>query len=319
MKFEHLRAFYKHVLDTPLAQVPSIYLILSADLSIRDWATRCLIHTFRLKGECVVVDPLHLLTPSLFDPHSFSILTQDSDIIERYQKILPPKKTLIISLPKLISTSKRYKGVAKEGVIFHLKALKPWEIESELVDLFTFIAEKEQIKVSPHILKSLAIRSGCDLLIMQTEWDKLVTYVGERQEIVDQDLAMIGPKDFSITLWQLTDALAARNGKDVFTLTAYLLQQKMTPIGIIRQLRSQWVILFEILTLLKNGKPLTQLTEALPYLKGRIFDQKVTTAQSYSYERIKKNLIELDAFEQLYKNGSKNDASFTDLIVAGLL
>jgi len=66
-------------------------------------------------------------------------------------------------------------------------------------------------KISPHIADELILLAGSDLQQLHTEADKLAAYVGEREEVMRQDVHEIATRTRQAQGFALADALGERN------------------------------------------------------------------------------------------------------------
>ena len=66
-------------------------------------------------------------------------------------------------------------------------------------------------KISPHVADELILLAGSDLQQLHTEADKLAAYVGEREEVMRQDVHEIATRTRQAQGFALADALGERN------------------------------------------------------------------------------------------------------------
>ena len=66
-------------------------------------------------------------------------------------------------------------------------------------------------KIAPHVADELILLAGSDLQQLHTETDKLAAYVGEREEVVRQDVHEIATRTRQAQGFALADALGERN------------------------------------------------------------------------------------------------------------
>ena len=66
-------------------------------------------------------------------------------------------------------------------------------------------------KIAPHVADELILLAGSDLQQLHTEADKLAAYVGEREEVIRQDVHEIATRTRQAQGFALADALGERN------------------------------------------------------------------------------------------------------------
>jgi DNA polymerase-3 subunit delta len=152
-----------------------------------------------------------LSVPSLFNPQRLLILT-DFDLREINETLLralvhlPPGVTLVLDSPEgLDRRSKIYKTVEKHAVVREHKMLTEWNSEVG-VDFCLKTASELKKRLTRASAEKLMELSGLNLGRLYKEIEKLATYVGEREEITEEDI----------------EKMVSRQGVDAFKLASAL-------------------------------------------------------------------------------------------------
>lgn len=102
--------------------------------------------------------------------------------------------------------------------------------QSAAAALARSLAKEQGIEFENGAAEDLAEAVAADLMRLKTEIDKLVTYVGRRQQISRQDVAAMVISEKSTTVWALTDVLATGNSKVALEFLDRLLRDGEEPL-----------------------------------------------------------------------------------------
>jgi DNA polymerase III delta subunit len=215
---------------------------------------------------------------------------------------------LLVTMPKLPSSSPlitAYEVVLTQG------EMKGWELEAMLKSWLLYGAEKAGIQISDECALDLAKRCDLDIQLLKQEWNKLVTYIGDRRSITKEDIQTLSPHQQSRSLWLLNDACIKKSPR-ASQLAQQLLDEGVSPIAIVRMLRGQYQTLLQMQQL-----PKSEIASRFPYLKGRILDQQLDAAKNI--KDASKFLILIDEMECKLKSSSVSDDALLDLLIAQLI
>lgn len=102
--------------------------------------------------------------------------------------------------------------------------------ESAAAALARSLAKEQGIEFENGAAEDLAEAVAADLMRLKTEINKLATYAGRRKRISRQDVAAMVLSEKTTTVWELTDALAAGNGKVALEFLDRLLRDGEEPL-----------------------------------------------------------------------------------------
>ena len=117
------------------------------------------------------------------------------------------------------------------------KEFEPYKSNFEVVDcnkiteslVNSFVVNelnKYKKTISPEALKLLFNYTSGDMSRIDNEISKLVSYVGDNDSITDKDVAEIVTKSVDFQIYELTDALARKNGVKVYEILDVLKAKK---------------------------------------------------------------------------------------------
>ncbi len=144
-----------------------------------------------------------LLSPNLWSGRTL-VIVDGADKIKNTvilaDHALPQGSYLILAAPSFKSLSPLYQKGKKEIIVLDLSEEKPWEKERRLQQ---WLQGKTSKEVAVYLLQHL----GADAATLEQELNKLLCYVGEKNQITLDDVkAICGSRDL-VTGWQLAEKL----------------------------------------------------------------------------------------------------------------
>lgn len=232
-----------------------------------------------------------------------------------------PNRTLclIIAASAINRATNFYKKLEKAGIILDIAEEKSWEKEKSSKDWIYARVSKEKKRISPEAINLLQKQIGTDLSSLAQEIEKLICFIGDRNEITMQDIASISTSVNTETAWQLCDAIFSRNASHALLVMKGLLDSGTPLLALIRQIRAQMQTDYQICTILANGGSSSDVTAEYPYMKGRILDNHCQAASTYGLSRFKKAMLKIDQTESAAKNGLGSDDFLSELLIASLV
>ncbi len=224
LKFQQSLALQKHVESSfALKQLPRSYLILHPQREER----RRLIE--KLTQKLIAYTGANLVsyeeeswgqvyntlaTPSLFGEEEVVVWNGFKKIPEEVpEKILhyvlnpSPKAFLVLGAESSKFFSDLYGQGKKELVLLDMTEEKPWDKEKRLQqEVFQSVKDLGKT-ITPGALSRLMSGSGGDALNLESELNKIVSYVGDRTSIVEADVLAIGCSSPSAVGWQQAEGL----------------------------------------------------------------------------------------------------------------
>lgn len=148
--------------------------------------------------------------------------------------------TLIITSPSVDKRVKAYKLLDKVGMIVECEPLKGKELENWVKENI----KKEGKRISAAELGILISLLPNNLHLMQSELLKLFTYIGDREEITADDISEVVSGGQQAKIFDFVDAVAERKKQAAYNLLEGMLIQGESPYVLIslliRQFRLIW-------------------------------------------------------------------------------
>lgn len=335
MKFDNLRAFEKHVDSASPNHFSNIYLILSKEYSESQEAIHYLLkalakgeHVTTYEGSTVTSEAIlnDLNSPSFFSPTRVILIHQADKLkkalqeeLQKYMQHPSRSMYLILSAPALLKNTTFYKTIEKNGIVLDLPELKPWEKEKRLIEWVTKQASNARKVISHPAAQHLVKQIGADQNLIASEFEKLLCYIGDRQEITMQDITAICSNLPSETIWQLGEAVFRRDAPAAIRATHVLLNENGNSLlPFLRQLRSQFQTGYHISQILLQGGNGATVSQEYPYMKGQILEKNMQTAQQYGVKRYRQGLLAIDEAELKAKNSQMEEDLLAELLIIKL-
>lgn len=172
--------------------------------------------------------------------------------------------------------------------------------------------EGKQIKEST--AKYLIARTGTDMENLEKEMEKLFAYTLGRTEITAEDIDEICTTQISNKIFEMIEAVAAKQQKRALDYYYDLLALKEPPMRILYLLARQYKLLFEVKELMKRGYDKAQIAKTAglhPFVAGKYMKQ----CQSFSASQLRSVMEEACEYETLVKTGRMNDVMSVELFI----
>lgn len=245
---------------------------------------------FMSEKKIIIVEDLNLLTGKSSE--------QESEFIEFIEKI--GKDSIVILNLKEDGIDRRkkvFKEIAKHGLILEFSKLDERELSSwirkKLKD--KSINEKEVNKIIYNI-GYMEKDSEISMYTLENELEKLLSYVGERKEITDEDIENSITKSMYSTIFELVENIGV---KDSGIITKYnqLLEAGTANQIIIYMLIRQLRLMLGVILYLEKGYREKQIKEKMGIKFDFIFTKLIRQGKALTKEKIfigLEKLLEID-------------------------
>lgn len=193
--------------------------------------------------------------------------------------------------------SKVYKFVSQNGKCIECnkpkskKDVAPWVVST---------AKQFNKNISTQNANYMIQTCGADKLMLYNEIQKLVDYVGDRNEIVKEDIENVGIRTLETIIFDLTDCVGTRNISNALKFLEELLQQKeplqKILIMIARHFKS---LLITKICLNENRNIAEELNTKFPFIINKYKDQ----ARKFTCEELENVLVDLAELDMDSKVG----------------
>lgn len=336
MKYNNIQSFEKHLKAAAPQNFSDVYLVNSKEEGERGVALNSLLSSL-LQGQesslllktfdCQNTFPFSSVLDEL-EAASFlqgkplvQLLNVDrlgkesKEALQRYLEKPAPFAFLVMTASSLATNTRMFKLAEKNGIVLHLLVEKPWEKEKRMMDWLAHAAQKEGKKIQAPVCHHMVKQMGVDMVILSQELEKLFCYVGERKEILQEDVSAICMKIPLESIWQMSEGIFQRDCRKALKVAHSLLEEGQSFFVLLAQLRRQFQTGFHIASLLLKGVAKAEVTKAFPYMTGRILEKNLSQVKSYGFQNYKKGLVHINETDYL----SKTSNTSTDLLLEILI
>lgn len=336
MKYTQFKPFEKHLLAARPHNFSGLYCLIIKDGSERALAVDELknalatsypaldyrVYNLDHKAEKSLLDDL--MMPSLFQNHRLvhfqgaEKLSKDSmQGLERYFNKLPSSLTLLFSAETLNKLTLFYKALEKYGVVLDIGNEKSWEKEKMLAEWLLQRADAAGKSITTDAVNMLVRGVSHNLALLASEWEKILTYVGQQKQITAADLNAIGVLLSADSTWLLGEAILQNNAKKALEAAHNSLLQGGSAIALLRGLRHQFTTALYVATYANRGT-LDEVTVKFPYLRGAPLDKQIALSTSYGPQRLAKGLQLIDEYEFKAKDQCDDPELLLNLLIGRL-
>jgi len=334
MKFGNSRAFVKHLKEAAPDHFASVYLLITEDEYERQKLAKELCnsllsgcpldehHLKRLDGSSHSVKELMQELGSfnffakkrvvLFE-NAQELKKEEASTLESYYAHPDPTVFLVLLSKGVNRATRFYKQTEKTGVILDIEAEKPWEKEATLTESVSTWFKNEGKKTTPGVAQALVKSVNNDQSMLFQEMEKILCFVGEREEVTFEDLNVIGSGQTAHTAWQLGDAIFSRKGREALEISNQLLNDGEQIMSLLRALRSQFQT-----RLLGATSPPEEVQSRYPYLRGQMLQKQIQQARQYGENSCRQGLLMIDEAELLAKNSGLPSQTILEKLIIQL-
>ncbi|MBP8948706.1 MAG: DNA polymerase III subunit delta [Candidatus Promineofilum sp.] len=279
---------------------------LSGKISFNELQSACDAMPFLARVRVVIVEGLLAATP-------------DKVFLDRlvaYLPTLPAATRLFFLEPTDVSPNHRLVQLAEKeklGRVRHFALPQG----SELDRWIRGHVEAGGGRIAPQAVQLLATNVGSDLAALGNEVDKLLLYAGPEGTITAEDVTRLSPYAAEVSIFDLVDALGARQPARVAALFQQKLNEGADPFYLFSMFIRQFRLLLQTRSLLDAGERPAGVTQQLK-LHPRVAEKLVAQARGFSQpqlEQIYRRLLQIDVET---KTGQADLLTALHLLVAGV-
>jgi DNA polymerase III subunit delta len=225
MKLQKFEALEKHLIQAHPDHLSNIYLVCSPREGERRWLLTHIARTICRREEGTLLKRAGLReaiafvqTPSLFGERLLAIADlekEESSLFTTYAQVPQERSHLIVGVDAAKLAAEIYQVAMKETFLLDLSGESFSAIRSRLVNWGVRCLTRAGKKIDPSLVGLLVERSDFDLHLLDQEMEKLLCFIGERNEVHQKDLEAIS-----------TNSHLQMNG---FQLAEQLIEGSFTP------------------------------------------------------------------------------------------
>lgn len=235
---------------------------------------------------------------------------RDSSELADYLSQMPESTHIIFREDEIDKRNRLFKKVKELGYFAEMKR----QTEAELERWILTILKKEQINLTRSTMSYLLETIGTDMNVIRNELDKLIAYLGDKKVLEPADIDKICSRQISGQIFEMIDAMSSKNRKRAFQLYYDLIALKEPPMRILFLITRQYLQLYQIKEMQKQGLSGQTLTAASGLSSYAI--RKVSQrASRFSSEELKHCIEECAQMDEQIKTGLIRDSIAVELLI----
>lgn len=174
--------------------------------------------------------------------------------------------------------------------------------------------KKEGKTILGSALNMLLERAGGDMQRLASELEKLICYVGDRDEINADDVSTMCVKQSEIKIFDMVRFVSSGNQKGALDIYYELLAAKEPPMRILYNLGKQFNQLLMVKQMDKAGMPTKQIADRMK-LKEGVIKSLLNQSRRFSSSELKSIVRESVELEEAVKTGKLDDNMSVELFI----
>lgn len=237
-------------------------------------------------------------------------------LIGSYLEKPNPHITLILVASDHLSSTKIVQKIEKGGLVLTLLEEKIWDKKARLVHETIRYLKEHGIAIEAKLSAQFIESQGMDQSTIRQELDKLICFMGEKNQVSQEDLIALAPVATPHTVWNLVDAIFQRNSAGALSIGTQLLIDDSL-FSLLAILRGQMKNGIEILSLYKEqGKE--GVTKRYPYLKGALLEKKLALLEGYGLDSFAATPSIFYDSELQLRDGNREETLILELLLIRL-
>lgn len=235
----------------------------------------------------------------------FEKLAQNALFAEYAKHPNPTAVVLLLCGSKPNMASNPYKALKQAAVAIEVKAMKENQLGGWIQKRFSAVHKK----IRPEAIQMLVDLNGNGLQNLAAEVDKLVSYIGKRDEVTREDVLDVGGHAREFNVFELQKSIGEADFLSANRIMEQMLQQKTNAAGealmIIAMLTRYFTVLWKLTGCQPNltDKAKAERVGISPYfIKEYLFSMR-----HYSYPRIQRAFATLLAADYELKGGATRE------------
>jgi len=220
---------------------------------------------------------------------------------------------VVFSADKVDRRKKIVKALEKAGVLVEFSPPRG----PALLKWVRGVLEQEGKVIDESALQLLVERVGEDMLLLRSELDKLVLYLGAEQRVTEEKVRMLVSESRQGNIFKLVGAIGQKNVREAFHHLSRMRQQNEHPLVILTMIARQFRLLYQALLLEKEGVPRRRIA---PELKLPPFaaEELLAQVELYTEASLAETLVRLKELDYEIKTGQREAGDTLEHLVLQL-
>ena len=235
---------------------------------------------------------------------------KNASLLEQIIQQLPESTCLAFFEDKAAKNKKIFKAIASSGVVCECQA----DTEEDLINWLARGFAREGKKIRRSTLELMIGRAGLQYDRLRTEFEKVVSYAGDKEVIEDGDILAITTETAESRIFDMLDAISTKNVQKVLSKYQDLLANREHPLYILSMLRSQFRTMLQVAELTDQGLSAQEAARAA----GKpvfVVNKTKRYLRCFSNRQIEEILEEIAETDRKSKSGEIQDQIGVELML----
>ena len=229
-------------------------------------------------------------------------------------KNMPGTSHIVFVEEEVDKRGKLYKAVTANGYA----ALCEVQDEATLKKWIMGLLKKENKMITADALNLLLDKTGANMENIRREVEKLVCYKYFDEGITAEDVEEICTVQIQNRIFEMVEAVAAKNQKAALALYYDLLALKEAPMKILALIARQFNLLLQVKEMKQKGYPENEIAQQTGLNAYFLKKKYIPQAAQFKLHGLEKALRECVEAEERVKTGKMPDILSVELIIVGL-
>lgn len=238
------------------------------------------------------------------------LFKREADKLVEYLDHVPETTVIIFAESQMDKRSRLYKKVNTVGCAVEMTK----QSEKELQTWILRILKQEGKQISGRAMELFLEMAGDSMENIRMELEKLISYMGDREGIMPEDVQAICTPQISGQIFDMIGAVAARRQQEALKLYYDLLTMKEPPMRILFLIARQFNQLLQVKEAAAKTRDKAAIAKACglnPYVAGKMMSQAV----NFSRETLLSYLEQCVQTEEDVKTGRLADRLAVELLI----
>ena len=225
---------------------------------------------------------------------------------------IPETTVMIFDEESVDKRSRLYKKLAAAGLVV------PCPKQSEQ-SLRQWVAAGFGKMVTRDALDYFLDSVGDSMVYIRQEMDKLASYTGDRQAIVEADVAAITSVRAQDRIFDMIDSVASGERDRAMRIYSDLLELRQPPMIIIYMLARHFMLLNHVKEMSESGMAVSQIAASCKTQEWAVKRKYLPQSRRFTKEQLEENLKMVAETEQSVKRGNLSDRVAVEPLILSLI
>ncbi len=257
--------------------------------------------TFFSTNRCVVVRDTGLLKKS----------ANVDNLIKALEDV--PESTYLVFVEEVDKTSKLYKAIVKQGVVYDMKTPK----ETDLVSFVENLAKAKNVKIdrgtTVHFLRTVEN----DMVVINNEIEKLAAYCLNKSKIDKNDIDLVCTKSLQVEIFKLMDAIGNKQIQQALEIYNNMIFMKEPVLRILSMLARQVKLILLSKELSEQGYNMNDISAKIG-VHSFVAKGCISQSKNFSKKTLYDTLLALSDLEVKIKTGKMKDVIGLETLIVSM-